>query len=143
MAVSAHDDKVSLSPFSFCHQQGADLAAAALDPMKDRVDSMMLEMVDRIDTEGCLFLGWALAGHDHDRDLLRLVQIRHAFAQASRSLPPAVPGDEDAIEGDPGALGLGHQIEMPARSEQNALDQSLTTHIAVGTQGHKAGARAR
>src|ERR1700721_459185 len=79
MAVSAHDDKVSLSPFSFCHQPGPGLAAAALDPMKDGVDSMMLEVVDRIDTENRLFLGWALAGRNHDRDLLRLVQIRHAF----------------------------------------------------------------
>src|SRR6202049_2155592 len=95
MAVSAHDDKVSLSPFSFCHQQGADLAAAALDPMKDRVDSMMLEMVDRIDTEDRLFLGWALAGHDHDRDLLRLVQIRHAFGQGSSRLPAVVLGHKD------------------------------------------------
>src|ERR1700723_3148395 len=126
MALSAHDDKVSLSPFSFCHQPGAALAAAALDPMKDGVDSMMLEMVDRIDTEERLFLGWALAGHDHDHDLLRLVQIRHAFAQGSRRLPAAVPGDEDAIEGDPGAL-----------------DQPLRIHSAVGTQGHKAVGGAR
>src|ERR1700675_1057332 len=117
MAVSAHDDKVSLSPFSFCHQPGADLAAAALDPVKDGVDSMMLEVVDRIDTEDRLFLGRSLAGHDHDRDLLRLVQIRHAFAQGSRRLPAAVPGDEDAIEGDLGPLCLGDQIEIPARTE--------------------------
>src|ERR1700730_8989297 len=99
MAVSAHDDKVSLSPFSVCHQPGADLAASALDPMKDGVDSMMLEMVDRIDTEDRLFLGWALAGHDHDRDLLRLVQIRHAFAPGSRRLPAALPRDEAEIAG--------------------------------------------
>src|ERR1700722_18403018 len=78
-----------------------------------------------------LFLGWALAGHNHDRDLLRLVQIRHAFAQGSRRLPAAVPGDEDAIEGDLGPLRLGDQIEMPARSEQNALDQPLGIHCAV------------
>jgi hypothetical protein len=58
MAVSTHNDKVSLSSFSFFHQPGADVAAAALDPMKDGVDSMMLEMVDRIDTEDRLFLGW-------------------------------------------------------------------------------------
>src|ERR1700676_5294431 len=100
MAVSAHDDEVSPSPFSFCHQPGADLAAAALDPMKDGVDSMMFEVVDRIDAEVRLFLGWALAGRNHDRDLLRLVQIRHAFAQGLRRLPAAVPGDEDAIAGD-------------------------------------------
>src|SRR6202790_466398 len=117
MAVSAHDDEVSPSPFSFCHQPGADLAAAALDPMKDGVDSMMLEMVDRIDAEDRLILGRALAGHDDDRDLLRLVQIRHAFAQGSRRLPAAVPGDEDAIEGDLGPLCLGGQKKMPARSE--------------------------
>src|SRR3984957_12891124 len=107
MAVSAHDDKVSLSPFSFCHQPGADLAAAALDPIKDGVDSMMLEMGERIDTEDRLFLGWPLAGHDHDHYLLRLVQIRHAFAQGSRLLPAAVAGYEDAIEGDLGPLCLG------------------------------------
>jgi hypothetical protein len=41
-------------------------------------------MVDRIDTEDRLFLGWAIAGHDHDHDLLRPVQVRHAFAQGSR-----------------------------------------------------------
>src|ERR1700721_2367278 len=138
MAVSTHDDKVSLSPFSFCHQPGADLAAAALDPMKDGVDSMMLEMVDRIDTEDRLFLGWALTGHDHDRDLLRLVQIRHAFAQGSRRLPAAVPGDKDAIEGDLGPLRLGDQIKMPARSKQNAVDQPLGIHCAFGTKRHKA-----
>src|SRR6202034_3488776 len=143
MAVSAHDDKVSLSPFSFCHQPGADLAAAALDPINDGVDSMVLEMVDRIDTEDRLFLGWALAGHNHDRDLLRLVQIRHAFAQGSRRLPAAVPGDEDAIEGDLRPLRLGDQIEMPARSKQNALDQPLGIHRAVGTQSHKAVGGAR
>src|SRR3984893_17025948 len=107
MTVSAHDDKVSLSPFSFCHQPGAGLAAAALDPMKDGVDSMMLEMVDRIDTEDRLFLGWALAGHDHDRDLLRLVQIRHAFAQGSRRLPAALPRAEDATQGVINALCPG------------------------------------
>src|SRR6201992_2361569 len=138
MAVSTHDDKVSLSPFSFCHQPGADLAAAALDPMKDSVDSMMLEMVDRTATEHRLFLGWALTGHDHDHDLLRLAQIRHAFAQGSRRLPAAVPGDEDAIEAYLGPLCLGDQIEMPARSEQDALDQPLGIHRAVGTQSHKA-----
>src|ERR1700733_14096086 len=143
MALSAHDDKVSLSPFSFCHQPGADLAAAALDPMKDGVDSMVLEMGDRIDTEDLPCLGWALAGHNHDRDLLRLVQIRHAFAQGSRRLPAAVPGDEDAIEGDLGPLRLGDQIEMPARSEQNALDQPLGIPCAVGTQGNKAVGGAR
>src|ERR1700723_860708 len=134
MALSAHDDKVSLSPFSFCHQPGAGLAAAALDPMKDGVDSMMLELVDRIDTEDRLFPGWALAGQDPDRDLLRLVQIRYAFAQGSRRLPATVPGDEDAIEGDLGPLCLGDQIEMPARSEQDALDQPLGIHRTVGTQ---------
>src|ERR1700682_4462264 len=99
MAVSTHDDKVSLSSFSFCHQPGADVAAAALDPMKDGVDSMMLEMVDRIDTEDRLFLGWALAGHNHDHDLLRLVQIRHAFAHGSRRLPAARPRGGGGVEG--------------------------------------------
>src|ERR1700681_643089 len=143
MAVSTHDDKVSLSPFSFRHQPGADLAAAAHDPMKDGVDSMMLEMGDRIDTEDRFFLGWVLAGHDHDRDLLRLAQIRDAIAHGSRGLPAAVPGDEDAVEGDLRPLNLGDQIEMPARSEQNALDQPLGIHRAVGTQSHKAVGGAR
>src|ERR1700730_11076552 len=133
MAVSTHDDKVSLSPFSFRHQPGADLAAAARDPMKGGVDSMMLEMVDRIDTEDRLFLSWALAGHDHDRDLPCLAQIRHAFTQGSRRLPAAGPGDDGAIEGDLGPLCLGDQIDMPARSEQNTLDQPLGIHRAVGT----------
>ena len=135
MAVSTHDDKVRLLSFSFCHQPGADLAAAAHDPMKDSVNSMMLEMVDGIDTEDRLFLGWTFAGHHHDRDLLRLVQIRHAFAQGSRRLPPAVPGDEDTIEGDLGPLGLGGQIEVAARPEQTPSISPL------GIRSRRCGAR--
>jgi len=40
MTVSAHDDKVSLSPFSLCDQPGSDFAMAALDAMKDGVDTI-------------------------------------------------------------------------------------------------------
>ena len=36
-----------------------------------------------------------------------------------------------------GPLSLGDQTEMPARSEQNALDQPLGIHRAVGTQSRK------
>jgi rhodanese-related sulfurtransferase len=40
-------------------------------------------------------------------------------------------------KGDLGPLNLGDQIEMPARSEQNALDQPLGVHRAVGRQSRK------
>jgi len=36
-----------------------------------------------------------------------------------------------------GPLSLGDQTEMPARSEQTALDQPLGIHRAVGTQSRK------
>jgi len=73
MTISAHDDKVSLSPFSLCDQPGSDFAVAALDAMKDGVDPVMPEMIDSIDTQDRLLFGRALVGHDHDRNLIRPV----------------------------------------------------------------------
>ena len=73
MTVSAHDDKISPSPFSLGEQLGSDLVIAALDAMKDGVDPVMPEMIDGIDTHDGLLFGRALAGHDHDRNLIRPV----------------------------------------------------------------------
>ena len=73
MTVSAHDDKVSLSPLSLSDQPGSDFAGTALDAMKDGVDPVMPEMIDGIDTHDRLLFGRALAGHDHDRNLIRPV----------------------------------------------------------------------
>lgn len=102
MAVSTHDNKVSLSPFSFCHQPGADLAVAALDPMKDGVDSMMLETVDLIDTEGRLFLGWALAGHDlkqaDDQTIISLI-IRTVLHQQIEKVDSLLPVSMTSLVG--------------------------------------------
>src|SRR3981081_2393412 len=56
------------------------------------------------------------------------------LGQGSRRLPAPVPGDKHAINW---ALRLGDQKDVPARSEQNTLDQLLGIHRAVGTQRHK------
>src|SRR6195256_6628743 len=55
MTVSAHDDKVSLSPFSLCHQRGCDFVMAALDAMKNSVDPVMPLMIYGVDTYDRLF----------------------------------------------------------------------------------------
>jgi hypothetical protein len=44
--VSAHDDKVGLSPFGLCDQPDSDLAIAAFDSVKDCFDPVMLEVVE-------------------------------------------------------------------------------------------------
>src|SRR5882757_9350852 len=98
MAVSAHHDKVSLSPFGFGDQLVSDIGAAPFHAMKGRVDPMMTEMIDRIDAHDCLLLRWMLAGHDHDRHLLGLVQKWHGLSQRPSGFAGAVPGDEDTIE---------------------------------------------
>jgi hypothetical protein len=41
----------SASSLRFSHQPGSDVAAAALDAMKDGVDPVMPEMIDGIDTD--------------------------------------------------------------------------------------------
>src|SRR6266404_3358658 len=112
MTVSAHDDKVSLSPFSLGDQPRSDVVMAALDAMKDGVDPVMPEMIDGIDTDDRLLFGRALAGHDHDCNLVRPVQKRHGFGQGSGRFPAAVPGDKDTVEGDLWSLRLGNQIEV-------------------------------
>jgi hypothetical protein len=119
MPVSAHDDEVSLSSLRFSHQPSSDVAAAALDAMKDGVDPVMPEMIDGIDTDDRLFLGGTLIGHDDDRNLICSIQKRHGLGQGSGRFPAAVPGDEDTIKGNLRPLRLGDQEQVPARSEQN------------------------
>src|SRR3954447_24358817 len=73
MTVSAQDDQVALSLFGFCNQPLPDLAVVALDVMQGGIYSMMLEMIDRIGTHGCLFFGdWAVRDH-HDCNLAGLL----------------------------------------------------------------------
>src|SRR3979490_1893199 len=71
VTVSAHNDKVGLSSLSLCDQLGSDFTFAALDAMKPGVDSVMLEMIDSIDTGDPPLFGRALASHDDDRNLIR------------------------------------------------------------------------
>src|SRR5258705_7350233 len=73
MTVSAHDDKVSLSPFSLGDQPRSDVVMAALDAMKDGGDPLMPEMIYGLDTDDRLFFCRTLAGHDHDCDLIRAI----------------------------------------------------------------------
>ena len=71
MTISTHNDEVGLAPFGLRHQLGCDFFAAALDAMQRGVDRVMPEMIDGVDAEDGLFFGRVLAGHDHDRNLIR------------------------------------------------------------------------
>jgi hypothetical protein len=71
MTISTHNDEVGLAPLGLRHQLGCDFFAAALDAMQRGVDRVMPEMIDGVDAEDGLFFGRVLAGHDHDRNLIR------------------------------------------------------------------------
>src|SRR5207302_11135670 len=45
--------------------------------------------------------------------------------------------DENPTERDFSTLRLGHQEEMVARSEKNALDQTVGVHRAIGAYRHE------
>src|SRR3954447_7441507 len=137
MAVSAHDNKVSLPPFRFIDQLGPDVAATARHTMQRSVDPMMTEMIDRIETHKRLFFLWALAGHNDYPNLLGPVQEWHAFCQGACGFAATVPGDENPTERDFWTLRLGDQEEMVARSEENALDQPFGVHRAIGAYRHE------
>ena len=118
-------------PLGLCDQLGSDVTVAAFGAMQGGVDPMMLEMIDRFGAQHGVMFGRALVADDDHGHLLGLVQIRHGFGQRACGFPAAVPGDEDAIEIGAVAFLFWNQKDMPAGSEQNALDQPIGVQRAV------------
>jgi hypothetical protein len=83
VAIPAHDDEVSLSPYRFRDQLGSNTLVSTFRVVQDCADPMVLEVIDRLGAEHSLVLRGAFVGDHDDGYRLRLVRERHPLSEGT------------------------------------------------------------